>query len=126
MKIARLRINFYTTHQEKALRWLGSSFHDLLDFPAAARREAGFQLGRPQFGLDPEDWKPFDALGPGARKIRIRDPSGAYCVMSVAKLEEAVYVLHCFKKKSQETSQKDKEIATVRYRAIASQRKTSS
>lgn len=46
--------------------------------------------------------------------------------MSVAKLKEAVYVLHCFKKKSQETSQKDKEIATVRYRAIASQRKTSS
>jgi phage-related protein len=43
--------------------------------------------------------------------------------MFVAKFEEAVYVLHCFQKKTQTTSKKDKEIATARYRAVVNTRK---
>jgi phage-related protein len=110
-------------NDEKDIRWVGSSYDDILAFPALARREAGFQLGRLQVGLDPEDWKPFDDVGSGVREIRIRDPSGIYRVMYVAKFEEAVYVLHCFQKKSQATSKHDKEIAATRFRAIARERK---
>jgi phage-related protein len=80
-------------------------------------------LGRLQAGLDPEDWKAFDEVGPGAREIRIRDSNGIFRVMYVAKIEEAVYVLHCFQKKTQTTSRQDKEIAATRYRAIARERK---
>ncbi|WP_244846849.1 type II toxin-antitoxin system RelE/ParE family toxin [Caballeronia sp. SL2Y3] len=108
---------------EKEIRWVGSSYDDILEFPSAARREAGFQLGRLQVGLDPEDWKPFDDVGPGVREIRIRDTSGIYRVMYVAKFEEAVFVLHCFQKKSQATSTHDREIAAARYRAIVRERK---
>ncbi|MDR5854922.1 type II toxin-antitoxin system RelE/ParE family toxin [Caballeronia sp. LZ062] len=108
---------------EKEIRWVGSSYDDILEFPSAARREAGFQLGRLQVGLDPEDWKPFDDVGPGVREIRIRDTSGIYRVMYVAKFEEAVFVLHCFQKKSQTTSTHDKMIAAIRYRAIVRERK---
>ena len=43
--------------------------------------------------------------------------------MYVAKFEEAVYVLHCFQKKTQATSQQDKRIAEARYRAIVNARK---
>jgi phage-related protein len=43
--------------------------------------------------------------------------------MYVAKFEEAVYVLHCFQKKTQATNLKDKRIAEARYRAIANARK---
>jgi phage-related protein len=109
---------------EKDIRWVGSSYDDILAFPAATRREAGFQLGRLQVGLDPEDWKPFDELGSGVREIRLRDASGAYRVIYVAKFEEAIYVLHCFQKKSQTTAKQDKEIASTRYRAIANERRT--
>jgi phage-related protein len=116
------RIKFYTMN-EKEIRWIGSSYDDIFEFPATARREAGFQLGRLQAGLDPEDWKPFDEVGPGAREIRIRDSNGIFRVMYVAKFEEAVYVLHCFQKKTQTTSRQDKEIAATRYRAIARERK---
>ncbi len=35
--------------------------------------------------------------------------------MYVAKFVEAVYVLHCFQKKSQATSRQDKDIAEARY-----------
>jgi phage-related protein len=40
---------------EKDIRWLGSSYSDLLAFPDEARRVAGFQLSKIQFGLDPDD-----------------------------------------------------------------------
>lgn len=110
-------------HNEKEIRWVGSSYVDILEFPSVARREAGFQLGRLQVGLDPEDWKPFDDVGSGVREIRIRDASGIFRVMYVAKFEEAVYVLHCFQKKTHATSKQDKEITAIRYRAILRERK---
>ena len=85
---------------EKQIRWVGSAYDDLLAFPRDARKEAGFQLGKVQAGLEPADWKPFDEVGAGTREIRIREASGIYRVMYVAKFEEAIYVLHCFQKKS--------------------------
>jgi len=107
---------------EKPLRWVGSSHDDLLAFPAGARREAGFQLDKVQFGLPPTDWKPFKEVGAGTFEIRIRDAEGAFRVMVVVKFAEAVYVLHCFEKKSQATSQEDKAIARTRYRAVVAAR----
>ncbi|MBP0591036.1 type II toxin-antitoxin system RelE/ParE family toxin [Paraburkholderia sp. LEh10] len=108
---------------EKEIRWLGSSYHDLLAFPDEARRQAGFQLAKVQAGLDPDNWKPFDIVGAGTREIRIVEQEGAFRLMYVAKFVEAVYVLHCFQKKTRATGQHDREIAEARYRAIANVRK---
>ena len=108
---------------EKEIRWVGSSYDDLLAFPKDPRREAGFQLGKVQAGLEPTDWKPFDDVGPGTKEIRINDASGIYRVMYVAKFEEAIYVLHCFQKKTQATNKQDKAIAEARYRAVVIARK---
>jgi phage-related protein len=109
--------------KEKEIRWVGSAYDDLLVFPKDPRKEAGFQLGKVQAGLEPTDWKPFDAVGAGTKEIRIRDAGGIYRVMYVAKFEEAIYVLHCFQKKTQVTSNQDKAIAGTRYRAVVSGRK---
>ena len=57
------------------------------------------------------------------REIRIRDASGIYRVMYVARFEEAIYVLHCFRKKTQLASKQDNAIAATRYRAVVSARK---
>lgn len=108
---------------EKEIRWVGSAYDDLVKFPDEPRRDAGFQLSKIQAGLEPEDWKPFDDVGAGTREIRIRDANGIFRVMYVAKFEEAVYVLHCFQKKTQATSKQDKDITTVRYRAVVNMRK---
>jgi phage-related protein len=40
-------------------------------------------------------------------------------VIYVAKFEEAIFVLHCFQKKTQTTSKADLELATTRYRELA-------
>ena len=109
--------------QHKEVRWVGSSYEDLLTFPEDPRRDAGFQLRKVQAGLEPDDCKSFHEVGSGAREIRIRDSSGIFRVMYVAKFEEAVYVLHCFQKKTQVTAKKDKDIAEARYRAVVNLRK---
>lgn len=108
---------------EKQISWVGSAYDDLLAFPKDARKEVGFQLGKVQAGLEPADWKPFEEVGAGARGIRIREATGVYRVMYVAKFEEAIYILHCFQKKTQVTSKHDKAVATARYRAVVKARK---
>jgi phage-related protein len=109
---------------EKEIRWVGSAYDDLVAFPSEARRQAGFQLGKVQAGLDPDDWKPFNDVGAGTREIRIREEGGAFRVMYVTKFEEAIYVLHCFQKKTQATSRQDKNIAAIRYRAVVEARRS--
>ena len=91
--------------------------------PEGAPQGSGLPPSKVQAGLDPTDWKPFDEVGAGTREIRISDAKGIFRVMYVAKFEEAVYVLHCFQKKTQATSKQDKDIAAARYRAVVSARK---
>lgn len=57
-------------------------------------------------------------VGAGVREIRIRDKVGAFRVMYVAKFRDAIYVLHCFQKKSQKTSAEDIALATQRYKEL--------
>lgn len=108
---------------DKEIRWVGSSFDDLCEFPFEPKKKAGFQLRKVQAGLEPDDWKPFDEVGAGVREVRVKDAQGIYRVMYVAKFEEAVYVLHCFQKKTEATTKQDKDIAQTRYRSILNARK---
>ena len=71
-----------------------------------------------QHGLQPDDFKPMPTVGRGVEEIRIRDESGAYRVIYIARLARAIYVLHCFKKKTQKTSRLDLELAASRYRQV--------
>ena len=84
---------------DKLLMWLGSSRRDLRAFPALARRLAGFQLRRVQQGLEPDDWKPVQTVGPGVREMRIHT-AGAHRVFYVAMQAEVIYVLHAFEQKT--------------------------
>jgi phage-related protein len=102
----------------KALAFIGSAQDDLRAFPATAREEAGYQLYLVQTEEEPDDWKPFPDVGSGVNEIRVRDPSGIYRVMYVAKFSDAVYVLHCFQKKTQKTSASDVELAKKRYSSL--------
>jgi phage-related protein len=43
--------------------------------------------------------------------------------MYVAKFEEAIYVLHCFQKKTETTTKHDKEMTASRYREVINERK---
>jgi phage-related protein len=102
----------------KPVEFRGSSLDDLRAFPLSAKREAGHQLDQVQSGHDPDDWKPMNTVGQGVKEIRIRDAAGAFRVIYIAKLADAVYVLHCFQKKSEKTSKADLNLAATRYRDL--------
>jgi phage-related protein len=53
-------------------------------------------------------------VGSGVREIRIRDETGAFRVMYVTKLDDVVYVLHAFQKKTQQTARRDLDLAVQR------------
>ena len=78
----------------------------------------GHQLDQVQRGREPDDWKPMNTVGRGVREIRIRDAAGAFRLLYVAKFDDAVYVLHCFQKKTQKTSKADLNLAAQRYRDL--------
>jgi phage-related protein len=61
-------------------------------------------------------------IGPGTLEIRVHS-GGEYRVFYVARFEEAVYVLHCFAKKTEKTSQVDIGLGKQRYRAVLERRK---
>jgi len=105
----------------KSLEFVGSSLDDLKEFPAEARRAAGFELGFVQRGLEPSDWKPMKEVGAGVREIRIH-VLGEWRVLYVAKFAESVYVLHAFQKKTQRTTREDIGLARARYRQIGGRR----
>ena len=60
----------------------------------------------------------MNSVGQGVGEIRIRDADGAFRVIYVAKFEDAIYVLHCFQKKTQKTSDGDKDLAKRRYKEL--------
>lgn len=110
-------------HIGKLIEWMGSSLEDLREFPPDAMDEVGYQLHLVQSGLEPKDYKPFKDIGQGVKEIRVRDDSGAYRVIYVAKFADAIYVLHAFQKKTQKTRTQDIEIAKSRYKEVLTRQK---
>jgi phage-related protein len=57
------------------------------------------------------------SIGQGVKEIRIH-VSGEWRVIYVAKMRDAVYVLHAFQKKTQKTSRSDAELARKLHKQI--------
>ncbi|QMV19572.1 type II toxin-antitoxin system RelE/ParE family toxin [Granulicella sp. 5B5] len=101
----------------KPVEFLGTSRSDLRAFPTPVRLAMGQELRNVQQGLMPTDFKPMPTVGKGAYEIRVR-LDGAWRAVYVAKFEEAIYVLHVFQKKTQQTAKDDLALAAHRYRMI--------
>jgi len=72
----------------------------LLKFPAPVVRQIGWALGVAQFGSKHPATKPWKGAGPGVLEIRVRYDGNAYRAIYSLEYEPAIYVLHCFQKKS--------------------------
>lgn len=102
----------------KQVVFLGNSLEELREFPQDARHDAGYQIEKLQRGEQPDDFKTMPAIGKGVEEIRIREESGAYRVIYIARRAEAVYILHAFQKKTRATSKRDIDLAAQRFRKI--------
>ena len=102
----------------KQIVFLGGALDVVRSFPEGARKEVGVQLHKVQQGLEPSDWKPIGTVGSGVREIRIREDGGAFRVLYVTQLADAVVVLHAFEKKAQKTPKRDLDLASGRLRTF--------
>lgn len=106
----------------KPVTFLGDSLNQLREFAQPARIDAGYQIDKIQRGLMPDDYKPMPSIGQGVEELRIRDESGAYRIIYLARRIEAVYVLHAFQKKTQATAKPDIDLAKKRYNELMRQK----
>jgi phage-related protein len=106
----------------KKLVFLGSSQDDVKEMPLSVRHAIGLELIVVQFGGVPSDFKAMKSIGEGVSELRIRMSGGAFRAIYIARLPEAVYVLHVFQKKTQKTAKVDLELAAHRYRLLKRKR----
>ncbi len=106
----------------KNIDWRGSSLKDLRNFPVDVKKRAGYELEQIQQGLPPTQWKSINDWGAGVVEIKIDAFAGTFRVVYIAKFEDAIYILHCFAKKTQQTSLTDIAIIKTRYAEIVRER----
>ena len=107
----------------KAIVWLGSSKKDLGEFPEEVEDDVGYNLFEAQQGKMPQDAKVLRGFG-GANVLEIISnfDSDTFRAVYTVEFEEAIYVLHCFQKKSKrgnETPQQDKDMIERRLKAAS-------
>ena len=86
---------------EKPLEWIGSSHKDLMALPVEVRRLFGFALSLAQAGDRHDATKVLKGFGgAGLLEVVESDVGGTYRAIYTVKFSEAVFVLHCFQKKS--------------------------
>ncbi len=102
----------------KKVVWVSSSYKDFMEFPLLVRSAVGYALYYAQQGTRHEHAKVLSGMG-GAGVVEIREnaPGGAYRVIYTVEMEEIVFVLHSFQKKSKSgraTPKQELELLKVR------------
>lgn len=84
----------------RPLLWVASSKRNYCEFPGKVQDNLGFELFLAQTGQHPPSAKPFKGFGSGVLEL-VEDHDGdTYRAVYAVRVEEAVYVLHAFQKKS--------------------------
>jgi phage-related protein len=104
--------------QEKQLFWVGSSKKDLMSLPLQVRKFFGHALHFAQHGGRHDAAKVLKGFGgSGVLEVVEDDAGGTYRAVYTIRFAEAVFVLHCFQKKSKSgisTPKEDMEIIRAR------------
>ena len=107
-----------TLQMLKPLKWIGSSKKDLLGMPDAVIDLVGYALHMAQRGLKHNQAKVLKGFSSaGILEIVEDDDGNTYRAVYTVRYQNAVYVLHCFQKKSHkgsETSKQDMDLIRSR------------
>jgi len=85
---------------KKPIIWMGSSRLDLAAMPDPVKKDFGGALHAVQQGRPLESAKPLKGKISGVMQISEDHRGDTYRAVYTAQLEDMVYVLHCFQKKS--------------------------
>lgn len=106
------------------IKWEGDSQKEIRSWPKEVREDIGLELHRLDNHEAPLDSKPMGKVLPGVSELRERDKDFWYRVL-YALYSGWIYVLHCFKKKTNETAQNDINLAKERFARVKSRVKVS-
>jgi phage-related protein len=85
----------------KPLRWVGSAKKDLQAMPGEVQDTFGYALHLAQSGGKHAQAKPLKGFGSaGVLEVVESEAGSTYRAVYTVKIAGAVYVLHCFQKKS--------------------------
>src|SRR5208282_2559062 len=104
--------------KDAVIAWEGDSREVISSFPDTAKFNLGFDLRLLQQGQQPTDYRPMSSVGPGVFELRDQDERAWYRVVYLSRVEDVIYVLHCFEKKSRDMPRKDFELAKRRLKAV--------
>jgi len=100
------------------IAWEGDSREILKGFPEGVRQNFGFELWQLQLGERPSNYRPLSSIGTGVFELRDQDERAWYRVVYLSRINDVIYVLHCFEKKSREMPRKEFEKAKQRLKAV--------
>jgi phage-related protein len=86
--------------KRRPIHSVGSSKKDLLAFPGQVVDDFGYALSMVQHGGTPPSTKTWRGEGPGVFELVEEHRGDAFRAVYTVRFEKAVYVLHCFQKKS--------------------------
>ena len=111
----------------KPLEWIAGSYKDLMALPADVRRLFGYALSLAQAGDQHDAAKVLKGFGgAGVLEVIEDDAGGTYRAVYTVKFEEAVFVLHCFQKKSKQgiaTPKEDMDLIRARLKVAEARAK---
>lgn len=110
----------------KSVVWMGDSLKQVKSFPEEVRKDIGSSLYDVQLGDNPDNAKPFKGVGSGVFELRSRFDSDTYRTVYAVQINNFVYVLHAFQKKSPKgikTAQKDVNLIKKCYQQAVEQSK---
>ncbi len=126
--LAPIYRNMYTgigmASELKPVRWIGASLRDLRSFPREVRIEIGHALFAAQEGKTDPAAKPLKGFG-GASVLEIiaSHHGNAWRAVYTVRLQDAIYVLHVFQKKSPKgIATPKREIDLIKRRLVEAER----
>src|SRR5437667_12188972 len=98
--------------------WEGDSREVLKALPEDVRQKFECEVWQLQQVERPIDHRPLPSIGTGVFELRDQDERAWYRVIYLSRINDVIYVLHCFEKKSREMPRKDFEKAKQRLKAL--------
>jgi phage-related protein len=101
------------------LHFEGDSLEVLSCFPDEVKRALGFSLRQLQIGRAPtSQTRSMSSIGSGVYELKEADERAWYRAIYLSKVDNTIYVLHCFEKESRKTNRRDIELARQRLKLV--------
>jgi phage-related protein len=105
--------------QSAEVHFEGDSLEVLSAFPSEVKQSLGFALRQLQLGQEPTcQTRSMSSIGRGVFELKEADERTWYRAIYLSKVENVIYVLHCFEKDGRKTDRRDIEVASQRLKLV--------